>query len=144
MQVDLADHAVDVGENSATFGSFEHLALSAVHGAVHVTGTSGRDQLSVTAASVTAHLGSGRDDLLVSRSGKAHVALGPGPDRLRLTFVRHGAVAHLGAGDDLVTSVNMQPKFGLQTLSGGAGRDTARLMGRHFVCHGIEVGACPG
>jgi Ca2+-binding RTX toxin-like protein len=138
MQVDLATHAIDVGEDSATFGGFEQVDLSALHGAVEVAGTPGRDKLSVTAASVTADLGRGPDDLLVSRSGEAEVDLGPGPDHLRLTFVRHGAVAHLGSGDDHVTSVNMEAKFGLQTLYGGAGRDAARLFGRHFACHGIE------
>ncbi len=137
MLADLATHAVDVGDDVADFGGFEHLDLLSRHGAVHVTGTPSPDKVSITAQNVTAHLGDGADDLLVTDSGKADVRLGDGADRLRMSSIRHGAVARLGAGDDLVASA-MYERLGLETLYGGAGRDTARLIGRHFVWHGIE------
>jgi hypothetical protein len=143
MQVDLATHGIGVGEDSAGYGGFERLALSARHGVVDVAGTPGRDRLSITAQTVSASLGDGRDDLLVTDSGKADVLLGNGPDRLRMAAIRHGAVAHLGAGDDLVASTMLE-RLGLQTLYGGAGHDMARLFGHHFVCHGIEKITSPG
>jgi hypothetical protein len=144
MLVDLGARKIDVGDDSAAFDGFEHLALTEPHGAVGVKGTPGRDQLFVTAGSVTATLGDGADDLLVTRSSQADVDLGPGPDRLRLVFVRHGATARLGNGDDLVSSSNSATKFGLQILYGGAGHDTARLMGTHFALHSIEKVTHPG
>ena len=143
MLADLPSHTVGVGDDVADFGGFEHVDLLSRHGAVDVAGTPGPDKVWITAQKATAALGDGRDDLFVSYSGKADVELGDGADRLRMISIRHGAVAHLGAGNDLVAST-MYGRLGLETLYGGAGRDTARLIGRHFVWHGIEDVSFPG
>ena len=151
MLADLATRAVDVGDDIADFGGFEHLDLLSRHGAVDVAGLRARSALD-TAATVTAHLGDGADDLLVTDSGKADVRLGDGADRLRMSSIRHGAVARLGAGDDLVASA-MYGRLGLETPvrrcrtgHGSTHRPTLRLA-RHRERHLPELTyilpACP-